>query len=71
MSLPLIAILLPLAGALKLTPVQQLTQRVDLASESRSTSIALNNAIYKFEQYEASGSSDLKDFLICHQHEAF
>lgn len=43
---------LPLANALKLTPIQPSTQRVDLATESRNTAIALTNALYKIEQGE-------------------
>ena len=40
------------AQALKLTPVQQLTQRVDLASEVRSTTTTLSVALLKFQQGE-------------------
>lgn len=43
---------LPLANALKLIPIQPSTQRVDLATESRNTAIALTNALYKIEQGE-------------------
>jgi hypothetical protein len=45
-------VIAPYALSLKLTPVQQSAQRVDLANESRSTAIALNNALYKIEQGE-------------------
>ena len=38
-------------NALKLTPVQQLTQRIDLSSESQSSYLAVNNALKKKQQF--------------------
>lgn len=62
MSISYLIVLLPIVAGLKLTPVQQLTQRVDLASESKSTASALANAQLKFEQFETS-DTDLREFL--------
>ena len=54
---------LPVVASLKLTPVQQLTQRVDLSNEVQTTTVTLNNALSTFEQLELISEIDLKDFL--------
>ena len=38
-------------NALKLTPVQQLTQRIDLSSESQSSYLVVSNALKKKQQF--------------------
>jgi hypothetical protein len=47
----ILMLIAPIA-ALKLTPVQQQTQRIDLANESKNILMALNNAIRRTQHYD-------------------
>lgn len=57
-----------MVNGLKLTPVQQLTQRIDLSSESHSIAVALNRAIGRkeltvdYEDMQHSSSPSLHHF---------